>query len=136
MQLGKIGHPIFGDRKYGSAEKFPAGIALHATTDSQWMSNPTESAWRIAAVNEFIDWALAYTNVYFVTYRDLAHFTQDPMDTTAAPTGAVFQTVTSTPASDTNRCTNSDCAEKNLGNLSKPVVELKYDYKFINQNSK
>jgi len=30
VQLAKIGHPIFGDIKYGSAEKFPAGIALHA----------------------------------------------------------------------------------------------------------
>ncbi len=30
VQLAKIGHPIVGDRKYGSAEKFPAGIALHA----------------------------------------------------------------------------------------------------------
>ena len=30
VQLAKIGHPIFGDRKYGSVEKFPAGIALHA----------------------------------------------------------------------------------------------------------
>ena len=30
VQLAKVGHPIFGDRKYGSAEKFPLGIALHA----------------------------------------------------------------------------------------------------------
>ncbi len=30
VQLAKVGHPVFGDRKYGSAEKFPLGIALHA----------------------------------------------------------------------------------------------------------
>jgi len=30
VQLAKIGHPILGDRKYGSSEKFPDGIALHA----------------------------------------------------------------------------------------------------------
>jgi len=30
VQLAKVGHPILGDRKYGSAEKFPAGIGLHA----------------------------------------------------------------------------------------------------------
>jgi len=30
VQLAKVGYPIFGDRKYGSAEKFPVGIALHA----------------------------------------------------------------------------------------------------------
>ena len=31
VQLAKIGNPIFGDRKYGSSVKFPAGIALHAS---------------------------------------------------------------------------------------------------------
>ena len=30
VQLAKVGHPAFGDRKYGSAEGFPMGIALHA----------------------------------------------------------------------------------------------------------
>ena len=31
VQFAKIGQPIFGDLKYGSAEKFPRGIALHAS---------------------------------------------------------------------------------------------------------
>lgn len=31
VQLSKLGHPIFGDIKYGSREKFPAGIALHSS---------------------------------------------------------------------------------------------------------
>ena len=30
LQLSERGHPILGDRKYGSAQAFPAGIALHA----------------------------------------------------------------------------------------------------------
>ncbi len=30
VQLAKVGHPVFGDRKYGSVEAFPNGIALHA----------------------------------------------------------------------------------------------------------
>ncbi len=30
LQLSHRGHPIVGDRKYGSEDKFPAGIALHA----------------------------------------------------------------------------------------------------------
>jgi 23S rRNA pseudouridine1911/1915/1917 synthase len=30
LQLSGKGHPIIGDRKYGSARSFPAGIALHA----------------------------------------------------------------------------------------------------------
>jgi len=30
VQLAKIGHPLLGDLKYGSQEKFPLGLALHA----------------------------------------------------------------------------------------------------------
>ena len=30
LQLAHHGHPILGDRKYGSGRAFPAGIALHA----------------------------------------------------------------------------------------------------------
>jgi len=30
LQLAERGHPILGDRKYGSRRTFPAGIALHA----------------------------------------------------------------------------------------------------------
>ncbi|QDS99507.1 RluA family pseudouridine synthase [Adhaeretor mobilis] len=31
VQLAKIGHPILGDKKYGSESSFPEGIALHAS---------------------------------------------------------------------------------------------------------
>ena len=30
VQLAKLGHPILGDRKYGSVLEFPLGIALHS----------------------------------------------------------------------------------------------------------
>ena len=30
LQFASRGHPVIGDRKYGSARRFPAGIALHA----------------------------------------------------------------------------------------------------------
>jgi 23S rRNA pseudouridine1911/1915/1917 synthase len=30
VQLAKLGHPIVGDRKYGSDREFPLGIALHS----------------------------------------------------------------------------------------------------------
>jgi 23S rRNA pseudouridine1911/1915/1917 synthase len=30
LQMAHHGHPILGDRKYGSQQSFPAGIALHA----------------------------------------------------------------------------------------------------------
>jgi 23S rRNA pseudouridine1911/1915/1917 synthase len=30
LQLARLGHPVIGDRKYGSRQPFPRGIALHA----------------------------------------------------------------------------------------------------------
>lgn len=30
VQLAKLGHPVLGDRKYGSADPFASGIALHS----------------------------------------------------------------------------------------------------------
>jgi 23S rRNA pseudouridine1911/1915/1917 synthase len=30
VQLAKLGHPVVGDRKYGSTSEFPLGIALHS----------------------------------------------------------------------------------------------------------
>lgn len=30
LQLSELGHPILGDRKYGSVRRWPEGIALHA----------------------------------------------------------------------------------------------------------
>jgi len=43
VQLAKVGHPIVGDRKYGSAEKFPTGIALHASKLE--LSHPVREEW-------------------------------------------------------------------------------------------
>lgn len=82
----------------------PLTLALHATTTNQWMSNPSHSAWRIAALNEFVAWALAYPHVYFITYRDLAEYMRDPVDVTAAPTAAVFQTQRVTPQTNVTAC--------------------------------
>ncbi len=42
LQLAHHGHPIIGDRKYGSREPFPAGIALHARR--LVISHPTTAA--------------------------------------------------------------------------------------------
>ncbi|MDA0991023.1 MAG: RluA family pseudouridine synthase, partial [Verrucomicrobia bacterium] len=30
LQFSQRGHPVLGDRKYGSTVQFPSGIALHA----------------------------------------------------------------------------------------------------------
>ncbi len=42
LQLTHHGHPVVGDRKYGSREPFPAGIALHARR--LVISHPTTGA--------------------------------------------------------------------------------------------
>ena len=42
LQLTHHGHPVLGDRKYGSREPFPAGIALHARR--LVISHPTTGA--------------------------------------------------------------------------------------------
>jgi 23S rRNA pseudouridine1911/1915/1917 synthase len=42
LQLAHHGHPIIGDRKYGSRESFPIGIALHARR--LVVSHPTTGA--------------------------------------------------------------------------------------------
>jgi 23S rRNA pseudouridine1911/1915/1917 synthase len=55
VQLAKIGHPILGDRKYGSPREFPLGIALHALSlefthpvrqKSMRIEAPLPSDWR------------------------------------------------------------------------------------------
>ena len=55
LQLSHHGHPIVGDRKYGSRESFPAGIALHArrlmvshptTGERLEFEAPLPDAWR------------------------------------------------------------------------------------------
>lgn len=90
-----------------NGNRAPYFVALHATATNQWLSNPTHSAWRVAALNEFIDWALGHTDTWFVTCRSLAEFMQAPVDTSAAPTSTPFLTFTSAyhPSSDVRRCT-------------------------------
>jgi 23S rRNA pseudouridine1911/1915/1917 synthase len=55
LQLSHHGHPIIGDRKYGSREAFPTGIALHArrlvishptTGERLEFEAPLPSSWR------------------------------------------------------------------------------------------
>jgi 23S rRNA pseudouridine1911/1915/1917 synthase len=55
LQLSHHGHPVIGDRKYGSQTPFPAGIALHArrliishpTTDARLeFEAPLPETWR------------------------------------------------------------------------------------------
>ncbi|MHC4403359.1 MAG: RluA family pseudouridine synthase [Planctomycetota bacterium] len=61
LQLADRGHPILGDRKYGSRRAFPSGIALHArrltvthpVQDFQVVLNsPVPRAWREFGVVE------------------------------------------------------------------------------------
>ena len=54
VQFAAAGHPILGDRKYGSSDAFPAGIALHSwqlqlthptKRDRRWFSAPLPPSW-------------------------------------------------------------------------------------------
>ena len=60
LQLSAAGHPILGDRKYGSRRKFPLGIALHARRlrfthpvrgDQIELRAPLPPAWRQAGID-------------------------------------------------------------------------------------
>jgi len=84
----------------------PYGIFLHATWSSQWLSDPTNSAWRIGAINEFIDWALAQPDTWFITCNDLVDFMLDPVPASAASTHPSFMTPVRTPfpTSEVIRC--------------------------------
>ena len=55
VQMSKLGHPIAGDRKYGSTTPFPKGIALHARRlaflhpvkhERLELESPLPGAWR------------------------------------------------------------------------------------------
>lgn len=54
VQFATAGHPILGDRKYGSRDPFPVGIALHSwklqvshptKRDRRWFSAPPPRSW-------------------------------------------------------------------------------------------
>jgi len=55
VQFADRGHPVIGDRKYGSARRFAAGVALHSwqlkimhptRRQAIWFSAPPPSSWR------------------------------------------------------------------------------------------
>lgn len=72
----------------------PFGVFLHATTTNQWLSDPSNSTWRIATLDNFITWALVHSNTWFVTCHDLVNYTLAPVSIAEAATNAVFLTVT------------------------------------------
>lgn len=70
----------------------PFGLDLHGVSSNQWLSSPVDGDWRRATVNEFIEWALTFSNVYFITYRDMLNFQQAPVTIDQAPTSTPFLT--------------------------------------------
>lgn len=74
----------------------PYGIFLHATTTSQWLSD-TSKIWQSVVLNDFIEWALDHSNVWFLSERNLADFMETPVSASQASTADAFQTVTRTP---------------------------------------
>ena len=84
----------------------PYGIFLHATSADQWLANPTNSAERISALGDFIDWTLAQPDTWFITCHDLVDFMLAPVPASAAATSLPFLTPVRTqfPTSAIRRC--------------------------------
>ena len=70
----------------------PMSLDLHGVSTNHWLSSPPDTAWRHDALNDFIEWALAFSNVYFITYHDMLNFMQAPVTSDQAPTSAPFLT--------------------------------------------
>jgi peptidoglycan/xylan/chitin deacetylase (PgdA/CDA1 family) len=89
-----------------NGNRAPYGIYLHATSTTHWLSNPTHSAWRIAALREFIDWALTQPDTWFITCNDLVDFMLEPVAAQDAVAHPTFQTPVRTPfpTSEVTRC--------------------------------
>ena len=77
-----------------NGNRAPFTLALHATITNQWLSHYQHQAWRVETLNEFIDWSLSYSGVYYVTAHDLLDYMQDPVPLSAVATSAPFVTVT------------------------------------------
>ena len=84
----------------------PYGIFLHASTSDQWLSKPDQSAERIAALKDFIEWALLHPDTWFITCRDLIEFMKAPVEASQAAVHPSFQTPERTPfpPSEIQRC--------------------------------
>lgn len=90
-----------------TGNRAPFTLALHTTTTNQWLSHPLHSPWRVEALTNFIAWALAHSNTWFVTCRDVVDFMEQPVPADAAHTSAPFMTRTNAyfPTGQLSRCT-------------------------------
>ena len=89
-----------------NGNRAPYGIFLHATSSDQWLSNPTQSVWRVGALRAFIGWALARPDTWFISCGDLAAYMLAPVPASAAATNPAFLTPVRTPypTSAVSRC--------------------------------
>lgn len=89
-----------------NGNRAPYGLFLHATWPNQWLSNPSNSTWRVTILKNFISWALEHTNTWFITCNDLIDYMNDPVPATAAAEHPSFQTQVRTPfpTSDVVEC--------------------------------
>ncbi len=90
-----------------NGNRAPFGLFLHATTDDQWLSNPSNSNWRVDTLNAFIAWALDHPDTWFVTCRDLITFMRNPVTSSEASTNTLFLTDTHAyfPSNAISTCT-------------------------------
>jgi peptidoglycan/xylan/chitin deacetylase (PgdA/CDA1 family) len=86
----------FADRYTGN--RAPMGVFLHA----DWLS----AAPNAAALNDFIDWTLSHSNVWWVSMADLVAFMRDPQAAAEAHAFPPFVTATHPlpPTSLVSRC--------------------------------
>ena len=84
----------------------PYGVFLHATSSGQWLGDPTQAAWRIGALREFIGWVQSYPDTWFVTCGDLVQFMASPVDAAHVATNTPFLTLTRAPfpEEEVNQC--------------------------------
>lgn len=107
-----------------NGNRAPYGLFLHASTQNQWLSNPTNSAWRVGALREFIGWALAQPDTWFISCRDLIDYMLAPVPAAAAATSPPFLTPERTPypTSGINRCAYPGTSSFNVCGTCPPAA--------------
>lgn len=89
-----------------NGNRAPYGVFLHASTADQWLSSPSNSAWRVGAVRDFIGWALTQPDTWFISCRDLVDYMLAPVPASAAAASPPFMTPERIPfpTSQISRC--------------------------------
>jgi len=74
-----------------NGNRAPFGLFLHAALAYQWLR---QEEWRVDVVNDFIEWTLGHSNVWWVSVNDLVEFMLDPQTVQEVSTFPPFITST------------------------------------------